>query len=255
MPEVESFQLGLLVLARITSFIVIAPFFSIRSAPKVAKIGLAIFITILLFPLVEETQIVSYDLVLYFILIVKEIIVGLIIGFVSSLTFTALRVAGQMVDIQMGFAMASVLDPQTGSRNTLVGQFLYTLGIMLFISINGHHSLLMAIFHSYDLIPVAGVVFTKSIAMEVLRIFIGMFALGFKIAIPFITILLISDIALALLARTVPQLNVFILGFPLKVGLGVLSLALALPILGSIIINILSQMEKDIMVVMERLVQ
>ncbi|SMB82346.1 flagellar biosynthetic protein FliR [Desulfonispora thiosulfatigenes DSM 11270] len=256
MPDAQSFQLGFLILARITAFMVVAPFFSIRYASNVVKVGLAGLITILLLPLVQNMQTtVSYELVLYLFYIIKEVVIGLILGYVSSLTFTAIRVAGQIIDIQMGFAMASVLDPQSQSQITLVGQFLYTLAIMIFLSLDGHHSLLMAIFHSYEIIPIGEIILSKNVPAAILSIFVGMFAISFKIAAPIMTVLLIADIALALLARTVPQLNVFILGFPIKAGLGVISLMLMLPITVVIIGNILSQMEKDLILVMEQLMR
>ncbi len=250
----EDLLQGLLIIARISAFMSLAPFFSIKGTPPLVRVALGFFCAVLLLPIVHTVDVNELSMGAFIFLLIKEIIVGIILGFVSMLAFTAIRVAGELVDIQMGFAMAKVFDPQNKSRITLVGQFFYFLGILLFLTINGHHSLIAAIFHSYDLIPLQEVIIGKSIVVFIIKTFVGMFALGFKIAAPFIAVLFISDIVLGLIARTVPQLNVFILGFPIKAGLGMLSISLALPVLSVVLGNILAQMEKDLVVIMEYLV-
>jgi len=250
-PEFESLKWGFLVFARITAFFIQAPFFSISGVPALLKIGLGLLVTMVLFPILPAVDNISGDLIGYSILVIREVIVGLIIGYVSTLTFTAIRVAGEVIDIQIGFAMAAVFDPQGQSRITLVGQFMYLLEILLFLAINGHHNLLMAISYSYEIIPVTGVIFQTTCIAAVIKIFVGMFSLGIRIAAPFITVFVLSDIALGMVARTVPQLNVFMLGFPLKAGLGLVTLTAALPVLAVIIEGILQQMEKDILLIMK----
>lgn len=254
MLEVESMQLGLLIVARATAFMVLAPFFSIKGPPVLVKVGLGILLAFLIYPGVSIVEDIPLDLLSYAILVIKEVVVGLTLGLVSMLTFTAIRVAGEMIDIQMGFAMASIFDPQNESRITLVGQFLYFLGILLFLAIDGHHSLILALHKSYELIPLTGAIFHPPLVMVIVNLFVEMFSLGVRIAAPFIAVLVICDISLGLIARTVPQLNVFILGFPLKAGIGLLSLVFALPILAAIIGYILTQMERDLMLIMEHLI-
>ncbi|MDK2985145.1 MAG: flagellar biosynthesis protein FliR [Clostridia bacterium] len=253
MPEFESLQLGFLVLARITAFMSAAPFFSMKGMPGLVRVGMGFFLAVLIYPAVHGMEDIPTEIVAYVFLVGKEVLVGLVLGFVSMLTFTAVRIAGEFMDIQMGFAMAAVFDPQNQSRITLVGQFMNILGILLFLAIDGHHILLMALSHSYELIPLQGAVFKTAFVAAIVKSFVGMFALGFRVAAPFIAVLVICDISLGLLARTVPQLNVFILGFPMKAGLGIITLTLALPVLAVVIGNILSQMEKDLVLIMEYL--
>jgi flagellar biosynthetic protein FliR len=166
------------------------------------------------------------------------------------LTFTAIRMAGEFVDLQMGFSMATVFDPQNQSRITLMGQFMYIFQVMLFLAVDGHHTLLMAISYSYTVIPLAGAGITASFIPAMIKLFIQVFSLAIRLAAPFIVIFLISDVALGIMARTVPQLNVFILSFPIKIGLGILTMAAILPFLIMMMNNIFSQMEKDIGLVM-----
>ena len=251
MPDFESLKWGFLVLARITAFFTQAPFFSISGVPALLKIGLGLLVTMILFPVLPAVDNISGDLLSYSMLVIREVIVGLVLGYIGTLIFAAIRVAGEIIDIQVGFAMATIFDTQNQSRITLIGQFMYILGILLFLAINGHHNLLMAIAYSYEIIPVTGAVFTSACAAAIIKMFVEMFSLGVRIAAPFITIFVLSDIALGMIARTVPQLNVFMLGFPIKAGLGLITLAAALPVLVVIIGGILQQMEKDILLVMK----
>jgi flagellar biosynthetic protein FliR len=254
LPGTEDLLQGFLIIARISAFMSLAPFFSIKGTPPLVRVALGVFSAALLLPIIQMVDVKDLSLGVFMLLLIKEIIIGIILGFVSMLTFTAIRVAGELVDIQMGFAMAKVFDPQNMSRITLVGQFFYFLGILLFLTINGHHSLIAAIYRSYELIPIQDIIIGKSIVIFIIKTFVGMFALGFKISAPFVAVLFISDIVLGLIARTVPQLNVFILGFPIKAGLGMIAIALALPVLSVVLGNILTQMEKDLVVIMEHLV-
>jgi len=194
---------------------------------------------------------IPLDLVAYSILIIKEVVVGLILGFASILTFTAIKIAGELIDNQMGFAMASLIDPQSNTSITLIGQFMYLLQILLFLAVDGHHRLLMAISYSYSLIPVTGAVFNTTFVSATLKIFMEMFSLGIRMAAPFIVAFLICDIALGIMARTVPQLNVFVLSFPMKTGLGLITIIAVLPVMTALVNNVLNVMEKDIGLIME----
>lgn len=250
MPGWESLPWGFLILARLASFMSLAPFFSIRNTPNLLKVGLAVFITLLIMPTLPVMANVPLDLVSYSILIIKEVIVGLILGYTTILTFTAIRIAGELIDNQMGFAMASIIDPQNNSNITLIGEFMYVLQILLFLAVDGHHRLLMAISYSYNMIPVAGAVFNTTFVTATLKMFIEMFSLGVRMAAPFIVAFLICDIALGIMARTVPQLNVFILSFPLKTGLGMLTIVVVLPVITALVNNVMNLMEKDIGIIM-----
>ena len=239
-----------LILARLTSFMSLAPFFSIKNTPNMIKLGLAVFLTVLIIPTLPAAENIPLDLVAYSILIIKEVVVGLILGYASILTFTAIKIAGELIDNQMGFAMASIVDPVNNSSITLIGQFMYLLQILLFLAVDGHHRLLMAISYSYTLIPVNGTVLQTTFVTGILKIFIEMFSLGIRMAAPFIVAFLICDIALGIIARTVPQLNVFVLSFPVKTGLGLITLVAVLPIMTALVNNVLSVMEKDMGLVM-----
>lgn len=243
--SLDNLQLGFLVLARMSAFVFLVPFFSIKGTPALAKIGFSVALTALILPGIG-TITVPEDLLHYSLLVIKEVMVGLLLGYVTMLTFNAVRMAGEIIDIQMGFSMATVFDPQNQTRITLTGQFLYLVQILLFLAVDGHHSLLMAISYSYTLIPVMAGGFKITLVAAIFKLFVQVFSLGIRIAIPFMVVFLICDISLGIIARTVPQLNIFVLGFPVKIGIGLFTLAAVIPALTVLINNIFTQMESDL---------
>ena len=245
MFTLDNLQLGFLVFARMSAFVFLVPFFSIKGTPALAKIGFSVALTALILPGLD-TITVPEDLLRYSFLVIKEVMVGLILGYVTMLTFNAVRMAGEIIDIQMGFSMATVFDPQNQTRITLTGQFLYLVQILLFLAVDGHHSLLMAISYSYTLIPVMAGGFKITLVAAIFKLFVQVFSLGIRIAVPFMVVFLICDISLGIIARTVPQLNIFVLSFPVKIGIGLFTLAAVIPVLTVLINNIFTQMESDL---------
>jgi flagellar biosynthetic protein FliR len=256
MLEMQNWQPMFLVLVRIASFMLVAPFFAIRQAPALAKIGLAALMTFLITPVLPSVPLgVLHDTLWEAVLVILgEVLVGLAMGFVVTLTFTAFRVAGELADLNMGFAMATLIDPQTGATTSLMGEFLFLLGILLLLATDAHHHLLAGLVKSYQVVPLGSAVFSGVTAGNVVEIFSAMFAMALRIVAPVIAVLLITDLALGMVARTVPQLNVFILGFPLKIALGILTFSLAAPLLAVAASNLFSQMEKDLALLLGSLI-
>lgn len=241
----------LLVFVRTSAFLVTAPLFNIRSVPSYTKIGFGLVISGLLVSVLDLGPVIKNTSEMMLVLVVvQETLVGLVLGFTATLVFTAIRIAGELLDLQMGFAMASLFDPATGTRTTLIGEYLYIVAILLFFALDGHHSLLLLLQKSYEVVPPSGAVFQLRMVDSILGLFSTMFALGFKIAAPLIAVLFISDLSLGFVSKTVPQLNVFIMGFPLKVGFGMLTLIVFIPLFVSLVGSLLSQMQKDLLQVM-----
>ncbi len=245
MFTMDSLQLGFLVFARMSAFVFLIPFFSIKGIPALTKIGFSAALTALIWPGISNV-VIPESLLTYSLLVIKEVLVGLILGYVSMLTFNAVRMAGEMIDIQMGFSMATVFDPQNQSRITLTGQFFYLFQILLFLAVDGPHRLLMAISYSYTLIPVMTSGLKITLVPAIFKLFIQVFSLGIRIAVPFMVVFLICDISLGIIARTVPQLNIFVISFPVKIGVGLLTMAAVIPVLATLINNIFTQMEGDL---------
>lgn len=215
--DINSIPIFLLIFVRIAAFFVTLPLFSYQTIPAPFTIGFSFFLAFIMFYTVDASAVtVDY---MYLLLLVKEVLVGLLIGFIAFLILSAVQVAGGFIDFQMGFAIANVMDPQTGAQVPITGQYLYIFALLFLLSVNGHHLLIDGIFYSYNLIPIDAFIpfHDGSIAYFVINTFNQMFLIAFQMAIPIVGCLFLVDVALGIIARTVPQLNVFVVGLPLKI--------------------------------------
>ncbi|MEI7027318.1 flagellar biosynthetic protein FliR [Paenibacillus sp. y28] len=222
----------MLVFCRITAFFVVSPIFSYAHAPAQFRIGLAVFVSFIAFSTLPVTNPVPIDGI-FFLSVLREVIVGLALGFVVYMFFQAVQVAGVFVDTQIGFGMANVIDPMTGTQSPLLGNLKMIVSTLLFLAMNGHHYLLRALIDSYQWVPVTNEAFSQiyngSVSTFISRSFASMFSLAFQIAAPMVVTLFLVDIGLGLLARTAPQFNVFVIGIPLKILVGLIVLAFLMP--------------------------
>ena len=215
------------VFLRVTSFLMVLPFLG-RSVPALAKIGLGASMTLLISPAVSVPPL-DQEIGRLLLITAQEVLVGLAMGLVVMTLLMAVYLAGQLIDVPMGFGMVNVIDPQTGGEVPVVAQFQFIVAILLFFLIDGHHSLFRALVQSFQIVPVGRGVMSPEVATVALEMVRTMFLLGLRIALPVVGALFLTDVALGIVARAVPQINVFFVGFPLKVGLGMLLLALIMP--------------------------
>ncbi|MDF2531831.1 MAG: flagellar biosynthetic protein FliR [Clostridia bacterium] len=225
----DKFELFLLILVRISSLFVITPVFGGRNVPSYLKIAFAFFCSVILVTLLQDQSVDAVNIYSYAALILKELAIGIILGYTSYLVFSALFLAGQIIDTQIGFGMVNVLDPMHDSQIPLTGNFIYIITLLFFLMMNGHHVLLTALFKSYNVLPINSFAFNNVLYHNMLNIFFETFALGFKISIPILAASLLAEISLGILAKTVPQMNVFVVGMPLKVGVGLVTLLAMMP--------------------------
>lgn len=222
-----------LVLVRMSSFFFSTPFFGSRNIPVMVKAGIALFLALLLTPLVGATEAgqayAGLELAGLLVLILKELMIGIALGLAASLIFAAVQVGGMFIDLQIGFAMANVFDPMSGTSSPLSGQFKYTLAMLLFLGFDGHHGLLTALVQSYNFLPVGSFTINDSLISVLMETFSLMFLLGLKIAIPIVAALFLTDIGFAVLSKASPQMNVFVLGMPVKLIVGGIMLIIVMP--------------------------
>ncbi|XID96100.1 flagellar biosynthetic protein FliR [Paenibacillaceae bacterium WGS1546] len=241
----QVFPAFLLVFCRISSFFVVAPVFSSRNVPTPAKIGLAFFVSFIVFLNIGFDGSVTLD-AFYILAVIREVFAGLLIGYVAYLFFTIVQTAGAMMDMQMGFGIANVVDPVTGISAPLLGNLKYMVMILVFFAINGHHYLLAAIMDSYKWLPLDNELFRiyygGSVSQFLARTFADTFLLAVQIAAPIVVAMFLTDFGLALLARAAPQFNVFVIGFPLKILIGVALLVLLIPGFGPLFQMIFDRM-------------
>ncbi len=241
----QSIPVFMLVFCRITSFFVIAPVFTSRGIPTSFKIGFSFLLTVIVYLTFGIGETVPQDLS-YALLIVQEVLVGLLLGFTAYLIMAVVQTAGALIDIQIGFSMANVIDPFTGASMPLIGNFKYYLALLVFLGMNGHHYLLDAIMYSYDWVPITGNVSSKildgSVTDILVRTFAHSFVLALQMAAPLVAALFLTDVGLGFLARTAPQFNVFVIGIILKILVGLVLLMLLMPGLVSLFDHLFAQM-------------
>lgn len=228
----QSSPIFLLIFCRITAFFVVVPVFSSQSVPTTFKIGLSFFVSMVIFSSGGMNVTVPQDLN-FILLIVREALIGLLLGFIAYLMFMTIQTAGSFIDIQIGFGIANVIDPMTGASAPIIGNFKYMIALLLFLTMNGHHYLLDAIVYSYKWVPIDNDLFLKmidgSLSEFLIRTFAQSFMLAFQMSAPLVTALFLTDVGLAFLARTAPQYNVFVIGVPLKIIVGLALLLILMP--------------------------
>lgn len=237
----EYIDVFLLVLVRVTALFIISPIFGRKNMPTILKIGFGMMLAIIITPMLGNRSFIEQQHILQFALLVfNEFCIGLILGFVSYMAFSSLYIAGQIIDMQIGFGMVSVLDPQSNTQVPIIANFYFIISMLMFLAIDGHHMLISSIFYSYEILPIGSGAVSSILLNNIIKIFGDMFIIGFKIAAPIVAAIFITDVALGILARTVPQMNVFVVGMPLKIiiGVGVLMGTVALfPVLMDVIVN------------------
>ncbi|SKC74306.1 flagellar biosynthetic protein FliR [Maledivibacter halophilus] len=239
MNIMENTILLFLVFARVSGIFLLTPIFGSTNIPKRLKIGLAGFMTYIAFPLVsvsEAMNVVNIYQVLYFILI--EFFIGLVFGFVSFLILTSINLAGIIIDRNIGFSMVNVINPQDQSHIPVTANFFYIIAMLVFLITNSHHILIKAVLHSFNVIPIGYESVNLLLVDKIIEILRTSFVLGFKMAAPIVITILATNVLLGVLARAMPQMNVFIVGMPLKIFIGLITIFIVLPLYFKIFNNI-----------------
>ena len=221
----------LLVLTRTSGIFLISPFFGSMNIPVQLRAGVAIVMAVVTFPvIVEKTVVTAPESILMFGgSVLQELFVGFLIGFIAYVALAAINMAGKIMDMQVGFSVANVMDPTSGQQAPLIGSFLYNLAIIYFLVVNGHHIIISALFESFNRIPIDGVIWNEALASFIGDITAGVFLVGMKIAMPVTFSILLVNVGMGILARTMPQMNIFVVGIPLHLMIGSFMLAMLLP--------------------------
>ncbi len=242
----------LFIWARLMGIVFLFPYFSYQGIPFTLRLYLSLVIALLIFLSLETRPELDLRMPLEMVLLLgKEVLTGLALGYLVTLMFSVFLNAGQMVDLKAGLMLSGVFEPQFGSQVTFMGQFYYLIALVFFLTLNGHHYFLKALADSYEIIPLDSAFMGLGTVEGMVRIFAEMFALAFQMVAPIVIILMIMDIALGLIAKTVPQIHVFILGLPLKIALSMLLFAILLPAFGVVWEGYLEQFIKNIYRVMQ----
>ncbi len=207
------------------------PVFMGNQTPLQIKTGLAFMTSLMLFPVMEPTMgPETYDISSFFFLLVAEVLLGSIIGLVARMIFTAVEYGGTVIGYQMGFAAANIFDPQNERQLPLISQFQNVFAILVFLAVDGHHLFFRAAANSYTLLPPGSFNITGEAIPYLITLSSRIFFLGIQFSAPILAVLLLSGFILGILARVFPQLNVFMLSFPLNIALSFTVIGLTLPL-------------------------
>jgi len=218
-----------LVLARIAPLFVIAPLFSSRMVPGRVRTIVAVGIAMGLYPLALAGQQVPDEVGAIAALIVKELLVGLAFATTVAILFAAVEAAGGFLDFLMGFAFGGALDPLTGNMSAVLSRLYALVALAVFVVINGDAWLLQGLSRTFELVPLTALPDFGSISEAVVASFTTIFAAAVEVAAPVLLAVILTDVAFGVVSRVVPQLNVFAIGFPVKILVGLLVVAASLP--------------------------
>lgn len=232
----------LLVLARVTGMMGATPFFASRSIPAQVKASFTLVLALILTPFAASASagggvqaVALSDTYGFIVAVAGEVVIGLVFGALVSMAFGLFQVAGEMIDIPIGFSLVNVMDPLSGQVQPVVARLFYVVALLVFLAIDGHLYLIDALARSFQMVPPGGFHWWPKTAEVMVKYLATTFLLAVKVALPVVGALLVTDIAFGLVARAVPQINVFIVGFPAKILVGLVFLILMLPfIIGTV---------------------
>lgn len=225
----QAWLIGLLMpLTRILGFISVAPLLSHRAIPKRIKLGLGLLLSLIVAPTLTALPAIDLLSLQGLLIIAQQMIIGIAMGFMMTVIFAAIDMAGQVCGMTMGLGFASFFDPQSQGTTVVISQFFGVLGLLVFLSLDGHLLMISALVESFQSFPIS---LTPSgiNGMKIAQWGSKIFSIGLQLALPVIAALLITNIALGILTRTAPQLNLFGIGFPITIGIGFLVISLMLP--------------------------
>lgn len=223
--SIHNVEFFLLILARVSALMVSAPFFSMRGVPRQVRVGFSIFLSIIIALNMDYYDIEYSTIIGYAVLIAKEIFVGLFIGLAANIAMLSLAFAGHIIDIDLGFSMMQLFDPLTNQDSSAFGSFYTYLVMLVMLLSNMHYYLITATMDTFSLIPLGMEALHGDYLYDSILMFATeYFAIGFRIILPVFAAMLLLNIILGILAKSAPQMNMFVVGMQLKVvfGLGVL---------------------------------
>ncbi|PJA96418.1 MAG: flagellar biosynthetic protein FliR [Ignavibacteriales bacterium CG_4_9_14_3_um_filter_34_10] len=228
---ISDFIIVLLIFVRIISAFSAAPIFNHQAIPTAGKVFLAFVISYIIFSSVSQTKIsIEINLIWLVVNVIKEVISGLIIGFSINMIFYAVSFAGSIIGFDVGLSMSQVFNPVDGMGSNVIEEIIYFLAILVFFVIDGHHHLIRALVYSFTIIPLGSYTLTKNVYDTFVLITASVFIIAVKISSPVLVSYFLISVGEGILSRIIPQMQVFFVTYPIKLGLGFLMLASLTPL-------------------------
>lgn len=237
----DNADIFMLILVRIIGLFTFLPVIGGRNIPVIARLGIAIAISGIIYTSGNVTDVIyTNNIIGYATLILKEFLVGLIMGYVVFIIFNALYLTGHLTDQQIGYSMSNVFDPISNTQVPITGNLYYFSLCALFITNKGHYMLINTVFYSYKALPIgkALIIGNNDLIRLIMNSMVEFFIIGTLIALPIIGVILVMDVSLGVLVRTVPKMNVFVVGMPLKVIAGLIAVFIILPAFSDVYVRI-----------------
>jgi flagellar biosynthetic protein FliR len=220
----------LLILTRLSALFIFSPLLARREIPNIAKIGLSLLMAFIIINFAPPPEVYPYNNAFSLALaVVAELSVGLVVGIVTLFFFNAVYTAAHIMDMQIGFTMAQMFDASVGGQVAVTSVLLNFILIVVFITSGAFTHLIVTMTKTFDIIPVGMGILRRETAFLMLDVFVRTFAIAVQVAMPLLASALILEVALGVIVRTSPQMNVFVVGIPLKIFLGLIVLTLMLP--------------------------
>ena len=244
MYPIHDFYTFLLVFARVGGLMTAAPLFSNHAIPRQVRAGFTLVFSLALVPLIApHTGPIPETLIVLASGVLKDALFGMALGYLSRVLFACVEMAGYFIDTQIGFGFINLINPFSEQQASLLSAFQYQLAVTVFLLADGHHALLGALYRSCLAVPPGAIALHGTFGLAIGPMLKLMFMLGLQMALPATAVLLMVDVAFGLIARMVPQINVFIVGMPAKIILGLMAVAMLLPILPSVVGHIIAGTE------------
>jgi len=249
----DLWDIFLLIFVRVTGLFVVSPIFGRKNIPVYYKIGFSFLIAVILSHVLPVPDLTEYSgLLSYLLLIAKEFVIGLALGYISYLIITSIYLAGQIIDMHIGFGMVNIFDPLTNIQIPVTANFYFIFATLVIFAIDGHHLLIYTLCDSFTLLPVGSkIVAGQSMLDFTVNIITSVFSVGFRIAAPITAAVLITDVALGIIAKAVPQVHVFIVGLPLKILVGFAVMAVTITVFRSVVHVLMGGMHEEIVKFLE----
>jgi flagellar biosynthetic protein FliR len=242
-----------LVFLRVSALMVAAPFYGSLNFPVRVKLSFALLISALITPVlppVTPSTVLLADAAQFALAAVKEVLVGLCLGFLMTLVFAAIQIAGQLLDMQSGFAMVTVFNPTVGAQFPIYGFFLFVLAMLYLLVMGGHHMILRLLAESFTAVPIGALNPTPGAFAEVVYFGSRLFVQGVMLSAPVLASVLLAYATLGLLGRVVPQIHLLSVGFPITIALSLFILAMSLSIYLQVVHNFFGEMFNQVARVM-----
>lgn len=241
--QAETIQAFLLALTRVAATLAFIPVTGGRAVPSQVKVGLSFLVTIIIFPMLKSDHIgVDLDVISISLMIAGEALIGLTTAFFVTLVFAGVQLAGSIIGFQAGFGIVNVVDPMTSMQVSLTSQYLNLFTTLLFLSFNIHHIMILGVADSFNHVPIGGLAADDGLLTILFDSMSAVYMTGAQISAPLTIMLLLKQAAMGLIVRTIPQMNIMIVGLPMTIAFSLLTIAVSLPTMSVYIEKLFSRM-------------